>query len=58
MKTYRIIQIVASAIGLFISLRCVDSLTPTCNELLAGCMLAATSIIGLVGLFINPEVEE
>lgn len=58
MKTYRKIQIVASAIGLFVALRCMDSLTPTCNELLAGCVLAATSIIGLIGLQVRTEAEE
>ena len=57
MKTFRNIQVVASAIGLLIALRCMDSLTPTCNELLAGCMLAAISIIGLIGLHIRPEVK-
>ena len=58
MKTYRNIQIVASAVGLLIALRCMDSLTPTGNELLAGCMLAVISIIGLIGLHIRTEVEE
>lgn len=58
MRTYRKIQILASAIGLLIAMRCVDSLAPTGNELLAGTMLAATSIIGLVGLHIRPEVKE
>ena len=58
MKTYKKIQILASAIGLFVALRCMDSLAPTSNELLAGCMLATTSIIGLIGLHIRTEVEE
>lgn len=58
MKTYRKIQILASAIGLIVALRCVDGLSPTGNELLAGTMLAATSIIGLVGLHVKEEVEE
>ena len=58
MKTYRRIQIVASAIGLLIAMRCVDSLAPTGNELLAGTMLAATSIIGLIGMHVKEEVEE
>lgn len=58
MKTYRKIQIVASIIGLLIAMRCMDSLTPTGNELLAGCMLATTSIIGLIGLHVRTEVEE
>ena len=55
MRTYRRVQILASAIGLLIALRCMDSLAPTGNELLAGTMLAATSIIGLIGLHIEKE---
>ena len=58
MRTYRRIQIVASAIGLIVALRCVDGLSPTGNELLAGMVLAATSIIGLIGLYIKEGVEE
>ena len=58
MKTYRRIQILASAIGLLIAMRCMDSLAPTGNELLAGCMLAVTSIVGLLGLQVRAEAAE
>lgn len=58
MKAFERIQIVASAIGLLIAMRCMDSLAPTGNELLAGCMLAVTSIVGLLGLHVRTEVEE
>lgn len=49
MKAFRTIQIVASAIGIIIALRCVDSLTPTTNELMGGMALVVTSCIGLIG---------
>lgn len=58
MKTYKKIQILASAIGLFVALRCMDSLAPTGNELLAGCMLAVTSIVGLLGLHVRTEAAK
>lgn len=58
MKTYKKIQVLASAIGLIVALRCVDGLSPTGNELLAGMVLAATSIIGLIGLHIREGAEE
>lgn len=58
MKTYRNIQILTSVIGLLIATRCMDSLAPTGNELLAGTMLAITSIVGLLGLHVRTEAEE
>lgn len=58
MKTYKKIQILASAIGLLVAVRCMDSLTPTSNELLAGTMLTITSIVGLMGLHVRTEAAE
>lgn len=58
MKTYKKIQILVSTIGIAVALRCMDSLMPTANELLAGCMLAVTSIIGLISMQIRTEAEE
>lgn len=58
MKTLKTIQIVASAIGLIIALRCVDSIDATSNELLAGMALVLTSCLGLVGQRFYVETEE
>ena len=58
MKTLKTIQIVASAIGLIIALRCVDSFDATNNELLAGMALALTSGLGLIGQRFYTETEE
>ena len=58
MKAFERIQIVASAIGLSVAMRCADNLTPTGNELLAGCTLAIVSIVGFVGLYLNKKVKE
>lgn len=58
MKTLKTIQIVASAIGLIIALRCVDSIDATSNELLAGIALALTSSLGLIGQRFYTEAEE
>ena len=58
MKTLKTIQIVASAFGLIIALRCVDSIDATSNELLAGMALVMTSILGLIGQRFYTETEE
>lgn len=58
MKTLRTIQIASSAIGLFIALRCVDSIDATSNELLAGTALILTSFVGLIGQRFYCETKE
>ena len=49
MKTFKLIQIVVSAIGFIIALSFVDGLYPTRNELIAAMALVVTSGIGLIG---------
>ena len=58
MKTVKRLQIVASAIGIIIALRCVDSMDATMNELMAGMALALTSGLGLIGQRFYTETEE
>jgi len=58
MKTLKTIQILASTIGIAIALRCVDSLYPTMNELIAGMALVVTSTLGLISQRYVKESEE
>lgn len=58
MKTFKTIQIVVSAIGILIALRCVDSIDATSNELLAGTALILTSFVGLIGQRFYHQTEE
>lgn len=58
MKTLRIVQILASTIGVAIALRCVDNLYPTGNELMAGMALVVTSALGLISQRYMKEIEE
>ena len=58
MKTLKTIQIITSAIGILIALRCVDSIDATSNELLAGTALILTSFVGLIGQRFYHKTEE
>jgi len=58
MKTLKIIQIIASAIGIIIALRCADSVDATSNELMASMALVMTSCLGLIGQRFYVETEE
>lgn len=55
MKTFRIIQRVASGVGMLIALKCVDSLQPTDNELISSMALVVVCCLAFIGEVFNKE---